>query len=284
MTWYEFMKYILAMMLCFLMQHPAEAPAANTIITADNLSVSTVSVSCLKVSWDAEPNLEYYVSCTADNPDYEYYDNMEFVFPSNALCYITGLRENTAYTITVEPELTEDEADKYIAQTSSAQCQTEAVEVIYEFPYEDGWTSCFAGERASGLTAMPSSGAIAGSAVDTVTGTGIRRDAYGNYCCAMGVWYGYCGDRFLIELENGTQFTVKICDSKGYADDGEGRYHWFGGAGNGKCIIEFIYDDGNLPSCVAFSGSWGSYDWNGLDLGADIRSIKKINYGEPIEY
>lgn len=37
----------------------------------------------------------------------------------------------------------------------------------------------------------------------------------------MGVWYGYCGDRFLIELENGTQFTTKICDSKGYADDGE---------------------------------------------------------------
>ena len=47
----------------------------------------------------------------------------------------------------------------------------------------------------------------------------------------MGVWYGYCGDRFLIELENGTQFTTKICDSKGYADDGEGKYHNFGGSG-----------------------------------------------------
>ena len=60
-----------------------------------------------------------------------------------------------------------------------------------------------------------------------------------------------------MELENGTQFTVKQCDSKGWADDGEGKYHWFGGEGNGKCIIEFIYDDYNLPSCVAFSGSWG---------------------------
>ena len=121
-----------------------------------------------------------------------------------------------------------------------------------------------------------------GDKVDTITGTGIRRDEYGDYCCAMGVWYGYCGDRFLIELENGTQFTTKICDSKGFADDGEGKYHNFGGSG--KCIVEFIYDDGNLPSCVAFSGSWGYYNWNGLDLGANIKSIKKINYGEPVEY
>lgn len=105
---------------------------------------------------------------------------------------------------------------------------------------------------------------------------------HGDYCCAMGVWYGYCNDRFLIELENGTQFTTKICDSKGYADDGEGKYHNFGGSG--KCIVEFIYDDGNLPSCVAFSGSWGYYNWNGLDLGANIKSIKKINYGEPVDY
>ena len=75
----------------------------------------------------------------------------------------------------------------------------------------------------------------------------------------MGVWYGYCGDRFLIELENGTQFTTKICDSKGY-------------------------DDHHLPSCVAFSGSWGYYNWNGLDLSSNIKSIKKINYGEPVEY
>ena len=98
----------------------------------------------------------------------------------------------------------------------------------------------------------------------------------------MGVWYGYCHDRFLIELENGTQFTTKICDSKGFADDGEGKYHNFGGSG--KCIVEFIYDDYNLPSCVVFSGSWGYYNWNGLDLGANIKSIKKINYGEPVEY
>ena len=85
-----------------------------------------------------------------------------------------------------------------------------------------------------------------------------------------------------IELENGIQFTVKQCDSKGLADDGKGKYHNFGG--NGKCIVEFIYDDYNLPSCVAYSGSWGYYNWNGLDLTANIKSIKKINYGDPVEY
>lgn len=120
--------------------------------------------------------------------------------------------------------------------------------------------------------------------MDAITDTGIMRDEYGDYCCAMGVWYGYCGDRFLVENQAGQQFTVKICDSKGYADDGEGRYHWYGGEGNGKCIIEFIYDDNYLPSCVAFSGSWGFYNWNGLDLSSNIKSIKKINYGEPVEY
>jgi len=61
-------------------------------------------------------------------------------------------------------------------------------------------------------------------------------------------------------------------------------WNWFGGEGNGKCIIEFIYDDNSLPSCVAFSGSWGYYNWNGLDLSSNITSIKKINYGEPVEY
>ena len=90
------------------------------------------------------------------------------------------------------------------------------------------------------------------------------------------------GDRYCVELENGIQFTVKQCDSKGWADDGEGKYHNFGGSG--KCIVEFIYDDYNLPSCVAYSGSWGYYNWNGLDLTANIKSIKKINYGDPVEY
>ena len=91
-----------------------------------------------------------------------------------------------------------------------------------------------------------------------------------------------------MELENGTQFTVKICDSKGWADDADGdgipdgRFHWFGNSG--KSVIEFIHDGYNPPSCVRFTGNYGCFNWNGLDLGANISSIKKINYGEPVTY
>ena len=210
----EFQRKALSLVMGFIMQF-SETPAEPEVqeLSVNDLNVSTISVSCLKVAWDGEPDRDYYLSCTAHDDDYAYADNMYFA--------------------------------------ASADGKTETVEVIYEFPYEDGWTDCFAGERASGLRVSPASDAIYGSIVDPITDTGIRRDEYGDYCAALGLFYGLDGDRYCIELENGTQFTVKQCDSKGWADDGEGKYHNFGGSG--KCIVEFIYDDYNLPSCVAFS-------------------------------
>ncbi len=278
----DFQRRIISVIMSFIMEFsgvPSEPDVQE--ISVNDLNVSTISVSCLKVTWSAEEERDYSVSCTAHDDDYAYGDNMYFVFKGNDLCYITGLREGTEYTVTVEPMLSE-ETDNYFVKSESVGGKTETVEVIYDFPYEDGWTNCFAGERASGLRAEPAASAIYGSIVDPITDTGIRRDEYGDYCAALGLFYGLDNDRYLVTLQNGTQFTVKQCDSKGWADDGEGKYHNFGG--NGKCIVEFIYDDYNLPSCVAFSGSWGYYNWNGLDLGANIESIKKINYGEPVEY
>ena len=278
----DFQRRIISVIMSFIMEFsgvPSEPDVQE--ISVNDLNVSTISVSCLKVTWSAEEERDYSVSCTAHDDDYAYGDNMYFVFKGNDLCYITGLREGTEYTVTVEPMLSE-ETDNYFVKSESVGGKTETVEVIYDFPYEDGWTNCFAGERASGLRVEPAASAIYGSIVDPITDTGIRRDEYGDYCAALGLFYGLDNDRYLVTLQNGTQFTVKQCDSKGWADDGEGKYHNFGG--NGKCIVEFIYDDYNLPSCVAFSGSWGYYNWNGLDLGANIESIKKINYGEPVEY
>lgn len=245
------------------------AKPAPPVLKVENAQIEATSVSELKVTWDAEEDRTYTLGWETEAP---YSENIEFVFYEDGTAYLTGLRIDSEYKVIITPELKEGE--DAVVMSAELVGHTPNIEVIQDFEREEGWTSCFAGERASGLTAMPSSGAIYGSQVDNVTGTGIRRFENGDYCCAMGVWYGYCGDRFLIELDNGIQFTTRICDSKGFGDDGEGRYHNFGNGG--KCVVEFIYDDYNLPSCVAFSGSWGYYDWNGLDLCSNIKSIQKL--------
>lgn len=259
---------------------------SETELTVNNLSVSTISVSCLKLEWDGDENRSYQIDVSTSA---SYPENITFVQKENDLWYLTGLRENSVYDITVAPLLFEGEsADDFILVPENITGQTEKVSVIQEYEREEGVTNCFAGEKASGLTRMPSSGAIAGSVKDPITGTGIRRNEYGDYCCAMGLFYGRVGDRFLIELENGTQFTVAICDSKGMADDidgdgtPDGRFHWFGE--NGKCVVEFIHDGDSLPDGVSFTGSWGAFNWNGLNLTANILRIQKIEYGNPIEY
>ena len=238
--------------------HKAEIKQIPTV-KPENVQVTPASVSSLKVTWDAEEGRDYSISWQTEAP---YSENIQVVFKENGTAYLTGLRENSEYTIWIEPILNDDE--EITVMKKEIVCRTPAVEVIQEFDREEGWTSCFAYEAASGLTIMPSSGAIYGSEVDAITDTGIRRFENGDYACAMGTHYGLCEDRFLVELDNGIQFTCRICDSKGESNVqdewGGGLYHWFGGEGNGKCIIEFIYDDCNLPDCVYFSGSWGYYN------------------------
>lgn len=164
------------------------------------LTAATISVSCIKLEWNGDADTEYTVTAIQNVND-DYVDNIYFEFKSNTLCYVTGLRENSEYTF----ELSDTEGNLL----ASIVQKTETVEVIEEYDYIDGWTNCFAYEKASGLTRDPSYSAIQGAVPDPVTNTGIMRDEYGDYCCAMGTFFGYCGDRFLITLENGTQFTVK---------------------------------------------------------------------------
>ena len=106
----EFIELILRILIAVVLT-AAEADAEPEVseLTAENLKVSTVSVSCLKVTWDSEENRDYAVSCTALDPDHAYTDNLYFVFKENGLCYITGIREGTEYTVNVKPVLTEAE-------------------------------------------------------------------------------------------------------------------------------------------------------------------------------
>lgn len=236
---------------------------------------STISVSSVKITWDTVEDHRYSISCVRAGNDYDDYDkNIRLRCEGNNTCYITGLRENSMYVVTVR-DLTANEEESFLAMT-------EKVTVLEEYDYISGWTSCFAYESAYGLTRNPSKAAIENAIPDPVTGTGIMRDEYGDYCCAMGLWYGEVGDRFLVELENGVQFTVKICDSKGYASDGQGIYHTFGYDRSGKCIIEFIHGD-SIPAEVRRSGNYGNFAFDGL-IFDNIASIKRIEYGDIIEY
>ena len=174
---------------------PAEsttlAYAENEQTDAFTLTEATISVSCIKLEWNGNADTEYTVTAIQNVND-DYVDNIYFEFKSNTLCYVTGLRENSEYTFELS-----DADGNLLASTVQ---RTEAVEVIEEFDYIDGWTNCFAYEKASGLTRDPSYSAIQGAVPDPVTNTGIMRDEYGDYCCAMGTFFGYCGDRFLITL------------------------------------------------------------------------------------
>lgn len=240
-----------------------------------NLTASTISVSSVKITWRTIKNHQYYVSCTcAEYESTTYKDNIRIKRKNDGYYYITGLRENSRYIVTVKDATANIEA-KCIAQT-------ENVKILEEYDYIPGKTNCFTFESADGLTLDPSKSAIAGSISDPVTDTGIMRNKYGDYCAAMGLYYGECGDRFLIELENGTQFTVKICDSKGLADDGDGKYHIFGEDMSGKSIVEFIHGP-DLPTCVDNSGNYGDYDWDGL-IFDNIKSISRVAYGNSITY
>lgn len=250
--------------------------AAKTKQTpAINAKSSTISVSSVKIIWDGIEDHKYSISCVRDDSNKDTYNkNIRLRCENNNTCYITGLRENTRYIVTVI-DLTANEKENIFAMT-------EKVSVLENYDYVSGWTNCFAYESADGLTQNPSKTAISNTIPDPVTDTGIMRDEYGNYCCAMGLWYGEVGDRFLVELDNGVQFTVKLCDSKGMASDGKGTYHTFGYDRSGKCIIEFIHC-GEISSDIQRSGNFGDFAFDGL-IFDDIASIKRIEYGEKIEY
>ena len=60
----EFQRKALSLVMGFIMEFSGTLAELEPVeLTADNLNVSTISVSCLKVTWDSEPDRDYYVSC-----------------------------------------------------------------------------------------------------------------------------------------------------------------------------------------------------------------------------
>ncbi len=82
----EFQKKALSLVMGFIMEFSGVSSEPEPIeLTADNLNVSTISVSCLKVTWDSEPDRDYYVTSTAHDDNYAYGDNIYFEFRGNDL-------------------------------------------------------------------------------------------------------------------------------------------------------------------------------------------------------
>ena len=160
-------------------QISAEVKTESTYVESNvpyAFTASTISVSCIKLTWNGDEDAEYTVTLTQTVPD-DYIDNVYFVFQSNSLCYVTGLREGTEYQFTLS-----DSEENILAEITG---KTETVEVIAEFEHEDGWTNCFTYENAKGLTADPSWSAIQGAESDLITDTGILRVAYADLPVAL---------------------------------------------------------------------------------------------------
>ena len=100
------------------------------------------------MTWTAEKDRDYTVTVEALAPDYAYIDNAYFVFHGNDTCYLTGLRENNEYKITVEPELKANE--KYTVKPISKNCRTEKVDVKLKSDFRNRVSAGGGGKRGGG--------------------------------------------------------------------------------------------------------------------------------------
>jgi len=89
----EFQRKALSLVMGFIMEFSGVSSEPEPIeLTADNLNVSTISVSCLKVTWDGDTDRDYTVSCTAHDEDYAYADNTIEFLRSTVIFDVRSLR------------------------------------------------------------------------------------------------------------------------------------------------------------------------------------------------
>lgn len=117
--------------------------------------------------------------------------------------------------------------------------------------------SIYCAESQDGITLEPSYSVTWAEGTYVDPETGIRKNSRGDYLCAMGTGFGYCGDRFLVICRK-TSYTVQIGDSKGdkwydvYGDPSDPVL----GPISGYCLIEFIVDMDIARPLISRSGSY----------------------------
>ena len=93
-------KFIKAAMVGAMLGQQMTAPPEPTRV--ENLSASTISVSCIKAEWDGEEGTDYELSVTPTDDSTGYTENICIKFEGNSKSYITGLREGSEYEIVVK--------------------------------------------------------------------------------------------------------------------------------------------------------------------------------------
>lgn len=101
---------------------------------------------------------------------------------------------------------------------------------------------------------------------------GLRR--YGDdYLVAMGTGWleSGCGERFLVTLESGAQFTITVGDIK--ADCHTDATHRFRACGGGANVLEFIVDTDVLSSEAVQAGTVSVYP----ALSGNLQSLERLS-------
>lgn len=97
---------------------------------------------------------------------------------------------------------------------------------------------------------------------------GLRRTE-DDYLVAMGTGWleAGCGERFIVTLESGSVFTVRVGDIK--ADQHTDETHRYRSCGSGANVLEFIVDTGNLSGEARNAGTVSVYP----ELSGNITAI-----------
>lgn len=97
---------------------------------------------------------------------------------------------------------------------------------------------------------------------------GLRRTE-DDYLVAMGTGWleAGCGERFIVALESGSVFTVRVGDIK--ADQHTDETHRYRSCGSGANVLEFIVDTGNLSGEARNAGTVSVYP----ELSGNITAI-----------